>query len=139
MLLHILSRSSPDHNTPAYPVAIHFNIIISTTPRCYNQPLSSSFPRQVIVRIFFSLKHAGCPSFYPSRLKTAVIIVDDQKLLTFSLCASIEHFLTTSLFVKNIHFSSLFSKKNFTLLIIRCERPSFTPIYHYRKPIVLFI
>jgi len=40
MLLHIISQSSLDHNKAAYYVAIHFNIIISTTPVFYNQALS---------------------------------------------------------------------------------------------------
>jgi hypothetical protein len=110
MLLHINSQSSLDHNTPAYSAAIHFNIIISTTPKFYNQPLSSIFPRQVIVRIFFSLKYAACPSCHPPRLKISMITADDNKLLGFALGVSIKHFLTISPFVKNTHFSSLFSK-----------------------------
>jgi len=88
MLLHVISQSSPDHNTPTFSVAILFNIIISTKPGFNNQPLCSSFPSQVIVRIFFSLKYAKCPSCHPTRLQTAMITVHDYKLLTLRLIMS---------------------------------------------------
>jgi len=81
------------------------------TPRFYNQPLSSSFPCKVIVKIFFSFKYAACPSCHPPRLKTAMLTVEDYKLLSFSLCASIKHFKTIFPFFNNIHFSNLFPQK----------------------------
>ena len=40
-----------------------------------------------------------------------MLTVEDYKLLSFSLCASIKHFKTIFPFFNNIHFSNLFPQK----------------------------
>jgi hypothetical protein len=101
-LICILSQISPIHNIPSYNPKIHFNIVHANPSWSSSWSLSLGLYHQYLIWIPLLLFMLHALSIILFDLNILILLGEDYKFLSSSLCSFLQPNVTSSLFGQNI-------------------------------------
>ena len=131
-----LSWTSSIQSIPPHPTSWRSILLLSSHLRLGlpSSPFPSGFPTKTLYTTLFATIRATWPAhLILLDFITRIILGEQYRSLSSSLCSFLHYLVTSSLLGPNILLNTLFSKHPQPTFLPQCEQPSFKPIKNNKQ------